>query len=385
MEALTAQGPPSISVTLAVNPPTLKEGEAVELSAMIVSHTSCPITILTYGSILDLNLAQRLKKSSPYFQCVDLDTSTHVQLQTRTCGRRSSIRHKLDHSDSRYFHTLQPEVPYKLSSPCFVSNQELNPGHKYCLLVDEEQKVSWWREGTKDEVLESPGQELPAHMLEPSGDPITLTGIVPIDFMVPSGWKNIGASVVADCSAMAQSSHKGASDPPSVTATLSLDMSDLSGELAAELSISAVSHALAPVTVWIWSSVLHAKVAQGPGAFTLTHLDTNTSVPTQEMFRTEQDGGIHPNDRYFPTLHPEQPSKFRVPITSFRSKQLAMKPGRYRLAVTNRVELQWWKEGTREEVVAPPGKKPEDDMYVPSGEPIIFSELEPIEFTIPVG
>jgi hypothetical protein len=29
--------------------------------------------------------------------------------------------------------------------------------------------MKWWREGTKEEVLAAPGQELPDHMLEASG------------------------------------------------------------------------------------------------------------------------------------------------------------------------------------------------------------------------
>ena len=88
MEASNAQAPPSIFVTLAINPSILKEDEAVELSATAVSHASYPITILSHWTILDLHLAQNLKMGGVKFQCVDLNTDTPIQLQTRVCGRR---------------------------------------------------------------------------------------------------------------------------------------------------------------------------------------------------------------------------------------------------------------------------------------------------------
>jgi hypothetical protein len=165
------QTPPSISSTLALDQDIPQEGEAVELSATAVSHALFPITIRTRDSFLDLDLVQKISRSSTNFQCVDLDADTPpVHLSTRKCAPRfKPLRHKLDDSDSEYFHTLQPEVPYKFSSSCSIANQELVPGHRYCLSFKKEQEMKWWREGTKEEVLAAPGQELPDHMLEASG------------------------------------------------------------------------------------------------------------------------------------------------------------------------------------------------------------------------
>jgi hypothetical protein len=103
------------------------------------------------------------------------------------------------------------------------------------------------------------------------------------------------------------------------------------------------------------------------------------------MFYTKQQGIVHREDRYFHTLQPEQPYEFSALFTFALAKQLEQRPGRYRLAVNNSIKLKWWKEGTREENVPPLGQKPDDDMYVASGEPIIVTDIQPIEFTIPAG
>jgi hypothetical protein len=389
MEHSDAQTSPSISVTLALNPPILKENEAVELSATVISHAPHPITILTYSSILNLDLAQTLQRSSGNIHCFDLDTDTPVRLQHRVSGRRNPISHKLDDSDSQYYHTLQPGVPYKFSYPCVVSCQELVPGHSYCLSVDAGETVEWWRYGTKEDVLESPGQVLPQHMLSPSGGPITLANTAPIKFTVPSDWKNTGASVAADILAMVTARSCGASKPPSISATISLDTPVLSNDLTAKLSITALSHALVPITIWTWPTILCMNQTQcsesGTEAYLLTHLATGTSIPTEEMFRSRNEQIVHRVDRYFHTLYPEQPYTFSECLTPSFTKDLQLRPGRYRLAVSDSIKLSWWKEGTREEIVTPFGQQPADDMYVSSGGPIVVANIEPIEFTIPVG
>lgn len=382
MGVLNAQKPPSISATLALDPPNFKEGEAVELSITAVSHASGPITILTYSTVFNVPLAQRLRGFGGNFHCVDLDTNTPLRLQTDACHMREPICHKLDDSDSQYFHTLHPGEAYKFSGPCVVPHRELVPGHRYRLSVSEEEEVEWWREGTKEEVLESPGHELPDRMLEPSGEPIILNHVEPIEFTAPLDWKNIGASVAWDIHAMVGARPKGTSSPPSVTATLSLETSNSSGVLEVELSISVVSCALTPITIWIWPTILNIKVVQNSDAFILTHLDTSTPIPTQEIFHAREDGMIHREDRYFHTLQPQQPYTFSVPFKNAFVRKLELKPGRYRLATSGREELKWWKEGTREEVVSPLGQKPSNELYEASGLPIHLTGIEPVEFTI---
>jgi hypothetical protein len=181
----------------------------------------------------------------------------------------------------------------------------------------------------------------------------------------------------------------GASKPPSISATISLDTPVLSNDLTAKLSITALSHALVPITIWTWPTILCMNQTQcsesGTEAYLLTHLATGTSIPTEEMFRSRNEQIVHRVDRYFHTLYPEQPYTFSECLTPSFTKDLQLRPGRYRLAVSDSIKLSWWKEGTREEIVTPFGQQPADDMYVSSGGPIVVANIEPIEFTIPVG
>lgn len=382
MAAPGAHTPPSMTVTLALDPPNFKEGEVVKLSASIVSHATSPVTILTHSTFLDLRDAQSRKMGRPNFRCIDLDTNTPVRLQDRVCGRWSPIRHRLDDADSKYFHSLWPKIPYEICAPCVVPHVKLTPGHRYRLHLDNEQAIDWWRQGTKEEVLASPGQEPSEAMLKPSGGPITVAHVEPVDFTVPIDWENIGASVGSDISAIIGSRPTGATAPPLVTTTLCLDTSFGQNISAAELSIVLTSHAQTPITIWIWTSMLNMIVIQGRDGFTLTHLDTDTLIPAREMFRLDQDGLVHPKNRYFHTLLPGQPYRFRAPFTPEFMTKLEQRPGRYRLAVKGTEKLDWWKEGKREDLVAPIGQKPFENMYEASGEPIALA-AEPIEFTIP--
>ena len=51
--------PPSIAITLAINPPNFKTGaHDVELSVTAVSNASYPITVFTWPNVLNPGLAQ---------------------------------------------------------------------------------------------------------------------------------------------------------------------------------------------------------------------------------------------------------------------------------------------------------------------------------------
>jgi hypothetical protein len=157
------------------------------------------------------------------------------------------------------------------------------------------------------------------------------------------------------------------SESPSVTASLCVEISNLAGHLTAELSIITVSHGLVPITIWIWPTALRRNYeqgfSQGSGAFSLTRLDSDTMLPTQEIFRISQSGMIHPKDRYFHTLQPEQPYRFAAPFAPDLLKELESRPGVYRLALIDKVELKWLKEATREEIITPLGQKSSKDMF----------------------
>jgi len=374
---MSHQEAPRISVKLSLDPPSFTENEAVQLSVEAISHASCPITILDYGTVFNVYLAQSLRRSGGNFRLSDIDTNTELNLQHIGCKKRSAIRYKLHDSDSQYFHTLHPSVPYKFGAPCHVPHMELVPSHRYRLSVGEEEKVVWWKEGTKENVLQSPGHDLLEYSPKPSGCPILLEHTTPLEFPIPPDWENVGFSVGSDISGMVGARSRGASPPPSVTAAICMSISNPAGNLAMELSIATLSHARTPITIWTWPTILCMnrlqRTEQGSSAYTLTHLDTNTSIPTEEMFHTKQHGLVHREDRYFHTLHPGQPCTFSGVLTPAFTEELRLRPGRYRLAVSDNITLRWWKEGNREGIVTPYGQKPADDMYEASGEPIEFT------------
>jgi len=109
---------------------------------------------------------------------------------------------------------------------------ELVPGHRYRLSAGEEEKVRWWKKGTKEDVLQRPGHELLESPSEPSGDPIMLGNIAPLEFKVPSAWRNIASSITSDIDTMTGIMSWGTLTPPSVTATMSLGTSQILEGLA---------------------------------------------------------------------------------------------------------------------------------------------------------
>jgi hypothetical protein len=73
---MSVEPPPSIAVTLAINPPSFKLGTQanVELSVTAVSNASYPITIRTWRNILDPGVSQ-IQGS-----LVGVDQDTHEEL-----------------------------------------------------------------------------------------------------------------------------------------------------------------------------------------------------------------------------------------------------------------------------------------------------------------
>ena len=391
MDTTMAPAHPSIFATLALDPLELAEDKATRLSVTAVLHASRPITICTWNTILNLHLAQFCRRpTGKGFICVDVDTNVPLRLYSVVCSKRNPIRYEIDDSDSQYFHTLQPEIPYKFSGSSVIPHKKLAAGHRYRLSMGEKDEVGWWKYGVKEDILVSPGQEIPGDIRESSGEPITITNAGPIEFTVSLHWENTWITIYPIIKVMWSLKNTEISESPSVTASISVDISNLAGHLTAELSIITVSHGLVPITIWIWPTALRRNYEQGfsqgsgdSGAFSLTRLDSDTMLPTQESFRISQSGMIHPKDRYFHTLQPEQPYRFAAPFTLHLLKELETRPGVYRLALIDKVELKWWKEATREEIITPLGQKSSKDMFPASGKPIILTGIEPIEFRIP--
>jgi hypothetical protein len=180
---MTTRAPPSISITLAIDPPAFSPGDPVELSITAMSSASTPITIFTWPNVFNLKLAQRRKN----FKCVDLDTGELLNMELTKGGKRPGFRHDRDSIDDKYHLTLEPGQPLKVSHSFGLARwptegrHTLTPGHRYAFEVRHGEEVDWWREGTREEVLAPHGQSA---MSGASSGSIVLDTAGPVEFTV---------------------------------------------------------------------------------------------------------------------------------------------------------------------------------------------------------
>jgi hypothetical protein len=187
--------PPSVAVTLAVNPPAFKIGEPVELSVYAVSDASYPITIFTWPTIFNVQLAQQRGN----FIGRDQDEGWDLPLHTIDVSPGKPC-YTLGGKFDEFFVTLEPGQPFKFNSsfllaqgpPPYAAPKGLNwspaafdapdgstyknllPGHRYLLdISDMYSDMSWWKIGRKEDVLNLPGQDRNGSV--PSGGPIFLS------------------------------------------------------------------------------------------------------------------------------------------------------------------------------------------------------------------
>lgn len=196
--------------------------------------------------------------------------------------------------------------------------------------------------------------------------------------------------------------------PPSVSLYISIDRStcNVMSEDLPTLTISVTSHASHPITACTYATVLNPQLALKRKNFSVFNLTTNQRVWTQlgELHRTPLRRQLgHSDEKYFLTLLPETPITITHPFSLvgrwkrrdpdkgltkiprainykgevFRSY---LEPGhKYRFGVAEGQGIGWWRYGTKEEVLAPPG--------APSGkgwsEPAIkFVDVPDIEIQI---
>jgi hypothetical protein len=182
--------PPSISIKLAVDPPSFSPGEAVELSITAVSHATTPITIFTWPNVFNLKLAQ----TRANFNCVDLDTGEPLFMELTKGPKRAGFNHERGSPDDKYHLTLEPGQPLKISESFGLAIQPtdgryaVTPGHQYVFAVRQGEHVDWWREGRREDVLVPPGQsgqiDESGPLGEASGGPIVLSTAGPVEFAV---------------------------------------------------------------------------------------------------------------------------------------------------------------------------------------------------------
>jgi hypothetical protein len=182
---MTTPAPPSISITLAIDPSSFAPGAAVELSITAVSHASEPITVSTWPNIFSLRLAQKRAN----FKCVDLDTGQPLSMELTKGPKRPDFSHERGGIDDEHHLTLEPGEPLKISESFGLAKRpaegqhSLTPGHRYTFEVRHGEQVDWWKEGRREDVLVPPGQS-DGSLHEASGEPIVLDIAGPVELTV---------------------------------------------------------------------------------------------------------------------------------------------------------------------------------------------------------
>ncbi|KAH7171619.1 hypothetical protein DER46DRAFT_592458 [Fusarium sp. MPI-SDFR-AT-0072] len=185
---IPAPGSPSISVSLAID--SSKFARRTEpppsQSVMAILHAPEPITIFTWHSIFNLELAQRRKN----FICIDLTTGALRQLERTKGPKRAGFSSEFGGPDDKYYCILEPEIPftftYRLMRAYAIEGGRcFTLGHTYRLEIRDNESIRWWRYGRKEDVLAPPGQfEPPEGGEKPSGPPINLCPVEAIEFEV---------------------------------------------------------------------------------------------------------------------------------------------------------------------------------------------------------
>ena len=178
--------PPEIAISMAIDPPNFVPGcsEAPTISITATSHATQPITIFTWPTIFNLQLAQRRKN----FTCVDLTSNTPVFLELTKGPRRPGFSRTKGTGDDKYFFTLEPETPFTFKDSFQLAfrptegDLALAQGHRYRYSVSDGEALHHWWYGRRDDIMAPKGQ--PRLLSEASGEPITLGSAASVEFEV---------------------------------------------------------------------------------------------------------------------------------------------------------------------------------------------------------
>ena len=188
---------------------------------------------------------------------------------------------------------------------------------------------------------------------------------------------------------------------PSIAATLAINPPAFALGSDVEISVTAISNATYPITIFTWPHVFNLELAQMRGNFVGVDRGTGMKLPMHDI-QVQRDGFSHMlggrDDEFHVTLEPGQPFRFNSSFylshgSRFREDpfydsglpegQANLLPGhRYLLDIRRDyydADL-WWKKGMKEDVLNLPGQ--DRGGYWPSGEPIVLSLDEPVEFKV---
>ncbi len=178
-----------MSVSLVIDPlpiviDELRLDHMPTITITAILHASQPITVLSWHNIFYLQLNQERAN----FVCQDLTSDQILHTELTKGPRRSGISMKKGSNDGKYYHTLEPETPAVFTAASVLASRVkhgdpvLVAGHRYRYGLREGEGIKWWWYGTKEEVLEGPGES--AGYRQPSGDFIDFGIVEPVEFDV---------------------------------------------------------------------------------------------------------------------------------------------------------------------------------------------------------
>lgn len=152
------------------------------LSITATSHATLPITIFTWPTVFNLDLAQERRN----FTCFDLTANEALDIELTKGPSRPEYSREAGGLDDEYFHTLDPEVPVtfreRFSIACHPPEGEVAvvPGHRYRFALSAGENVAWWQYRTKAEVMAPAGQHV--RLGQSEGPEIVLDHVEAVEF-----------------------------------------------------------------------------------------------------------------------------------------------------------------------------------------------------------
>jgi hypothetical protein len=115
-EAIFGPAPPFVSLDMTMDPSiySVSSTDLPNLSFLVTSHATYPITIGTYGTVLT---QERPFIHGKNYAATDINTNQRVWFSTEYVQRARSVRPQLGGSDEKHFLTLLPEIPVKITYP----------------------------------------------------------------------------------------------------------------------------------------------------------------------------------------------------------------------------------------------------------------------------
>jgi hypothetical protein len=113
-EVTFGPAPPLISLDMTIDPSiySVSSTDLPNLSFLVTSHATCPITIRTCNTVLT---QERPFIHGKNYTATDINTNQRVWFSTEYVCRAYSIRPQLGGSDENHFLTLLPEIPVEIT------------------------------------------------------------------------------------------------------------------------------------------------------------------------------------------------------------------------------------------------------------------------------